>query len=666
MLAAHHPLKALKLDLASRKLCREHALGDLGAGAISRYLDARFPEHALPPSLVRALHERTQGHPLFFVHAVDWLAEKGVLREQAGRIVFEGDPDVLAREVPDSIREVLELQISRLTEPEQRVLEAAAVAGPEFSSATVAAGLGDALRVEGALRARAPRRVPAPERRRRFPDEVGALRLHARPAGTCSSARRRGAPAHLHQRIGLRGEGSTALAWARSRPSWRCTSNGAVTSRAVSYSLRAADNDARRYANREATMQLERALELAKRLPERARAEATSTALEALGLVRRSMGDMDGSVEAFEALVEIAREHGQGERAVRGLLYLASALFWVDHERCLAAVDRAVEASARVADELLRAHALGYCGHWNLNLRGFAREHVLACERAVDAGRSAGDARILTLHVVRLAYARVLEARYDEAVAACDEGRELALAAGDAFEWLLATFFRAWALLHAGRWTELVDTLAGGLAMAEKNGHRSWSLLFRLERAQLASAANDCEHARALAEAVLVDATESPEPTGQILFHGRIALAQALVGLARFQEARGVLAEVERDLGQKNRLMDWMLYMPLRACEAEVQTRAHGPRGALAAAVDLAARADPCGERTLQALALDSGRGSRPARLRDEARAGRERALAATEGGTCPGALARPAHGARVGRGTRAAGATRRTRSSGA
>ena len=63
------------------------------------------------------------------------------------------------------------------------------------------------------------------------------------------------------------------------------------------------------------------------------------------------MGDMDGSVEAFEALVEIAREHGQGERAVRGLLYLASALFWVDHERCLAAVDRAVETSARVADD---------------------------------------------------------------------------------------------------------------------------------------------------------------------------------------------------------------------------------------------------------------------------------------------------------------------------
>src|SRR5262249_39338859 len=334
--------------------------------------------------------------------------------------------------------------------------------------------------------------------------------------------------------------------------------------RAVSYSLRAADNDARRYANREATTQLERALELATRLPDRARAEATSAALEARGLVRRWMGDMDGSVEAFEALVETAREHGQGERVVRGLLYLASALFWVDHERCLAAVDRAVEASARIADELLRAHALGYCGHWNLNLRGFERRHVEACEQAVAAARAAGDPRVLLAHVVRLAYARLLEGRHAEAVAACDEGFVLALAAGDAFGWLLATCFRVWSLLHAGRWADMRESLGCGLAMAEKNGHRSWSMLFRLEQAQLAAAALDFERALALASNVIDEALARPEPTGQILFHGRIVLAQAQVGLERAHEAAATLDEIERALGQRPRLMDVMLYLPPR------------------------------------------------------------------------------------------------------
>jgi len=638
VLAADHPLKALKLDLASRKLCREIALQDLGAVGIARYLDARFPGHALPASFVQALHRRTQGHPLFFVHVVDWLAEKGVLRERSGRLVFEGDPEVLAREVPESIREVLELQISRLSAPEQRVLEAAAVAGLEFSSAAVAAGVEqDTPGVEEHCDELARRGVfVRPVGVGQFPDGSLSARyafthgLHADVLYHRVAAARR---ARLHQRIGVRGEelygermGEIAAELAVH------FEEGRDFARAVRFSLRAAENDARRYANREATTQLERVLELATRLPERARADATLTALESLGLVRRSMGDMAGSVEAFEALVEMARAHGQGERQVRGLLYLASALFWVDHERCLAAVDRAVEASARVEDELLRAHALGYCGHWNLNLRGFARAHVLACERAVSAGRRAGDARILVLHVVRLAFARILEARYAEAVAACDEGFELALAAGDAFEWLLATFFRAWALLHAGRWAELLETLASGLAMAEKNGHRSWSMLFRLERAQLASAAHDFEPARALAAEVLAQASESPEPTGQILFHGRIALAEALIGLARPAEAEAVLDEIERGLARENSLMDWMLYLPLRRCEAECRLALGDLDRARTAAADLAARAEQCGERTYQALALDlSGRIAARAGDEAEARAALRRALALTE-----------------------------------
>jgi len=622
VLAGNHALKALKLELSTRKLCREIALPDLAEAAIARYLDARFPGHALPPSLAQALHARTQGHPLFFVHVIDWLVEQGLLREHDGRVEFAGEPEVLAHAVPESLREVLELQISRLSAPEQRVLEAAAVAGPEFSAAAAAAGLElDALEVEQHcdelarrglfLRAAGVGQFPEGSLSARyvFTHGLAAEVLYRRVA----AARR----ARLHRRIGARGEelygarvGEIAAELAVH------FEEGRDFERAVRHRLVAAENDARRYANREATAQLERAIEIAARLPERAHVETALAALEELGLVRRSMGDMAGSVEAFEALVAKAREHGRLEPQVRGLLYLASALFWVDRERCLAAVERALEASQRVADELLRLHVLGYCAHWKLNLLGFERAHVEACEQAVAAGREAGDLRVLGLHVVRLSYARFLEARYEEAVAACDEGFELALAAGDAFEWLLATFFRGWALLHAGRWHELLETLARGLAMAEKNGHRSWSMLYRLERAQLAVAALDFECARKFAAGVLAAAVESPEPSGQVLFHGRIALAQALVGLARLDEARDVLAEVEHGLAQKGSLMDWMLYLPLRLCEAECLLARGDLDGARARTEELMARATQSGERTYRALALDLS-------ARIEARAGR-------------------------------------------
>jgi DNA-binding winged helix-turn-helix (wHTH) protein len=609
-------LTPLKRELVTRKLAREIVLRDLDLAALERYLAARFPGRAPPAALARALHGRTQGHPLFFVRAVDSLLEKGLLRVSGARLELACELEVLAREVPESIRDVLELELARLTEREQRVLEAAAIAGLEFSSAAVASGLGlEPSEVEESCDELARRgQVLRPAGIGRFPDGSLSARytfthgLYADVLGQRAAPARR---ARLHQRIGVRGEelyGKRVVEIAAELALH--FEEGRDFARAVRYRELAAENDARRYANREATAQLELALRLAERLPTDERTDASLRVLEALGSVRRSMGDMDGSAEAFEGLVATAREHGRHDAHARGLLYLASALFWVDRQRCLAAVDRALETCARIAqvsssDELLVAHVRGYCGHWNLNLRGFEREHVLASERALEAVERGGDPKLRSLHLVRLAYARFLESRYAEAVEACDQGAELALVAGDAFEWLLATFFRAWALLHAGRWAEMDETLEQGLAMAEKNGHRSWSMLFSLERAQLASAALDFERALGLAREVLSEAQASPEPTGQIRFHGWIALAQALVGLSRLGEARATLDELERELARKSGLMDWMLYLPLLACEAECRLGEHDLDGARSRADELAARAQQSGERTYQVLALD-------------------------------------------------------------
>jgi len=43
--------------------------------------------------------------------------------------------------VPESLRQMIDKQLERLTPQERRVVEAASVAGREFSTATVAAGL---------------------------------------------------------------------------------------------------------------------------------------------------------------------------------------------------------------------------------------------------------------------------------------------------------------------------------------------------------------------------------------------------------------------------------------------------------------------------------------------------------------------------------------------
>ena len=76
-----------------------------------------------------AIYARSEGNPLFMVNVVDYLVERGSLL------------DASTIEAPRSIRQMIERNLERLTPEDQRVLEAASVAGAEFSAAAVAAAL---------------------------------------------------------------------------------------------------------------------------------------------------------------------------------------------------------------------------------------------------------------------------------------------------------------------------------------------------------------------------------------------------------------------------------------------------------------------------------------------------------------------------------------------
>src|SRR5690606_7365653 len=106
---------------------------------------------SLPAGLVARLYERTGGNPLFLVSLVDELVEQGVLREGE---TADGTPPLKRRSdaqwmaaldqtIPHGVREMIEGQLDRVTAEEQRMLEAAAVAGVEFSAAAAAGALGE-------------------------------------------------------------------------------------------------------------------------------------------------------------------------------------------------------------------------------------------------------------------------------------------------------------------------------------------------------------------------------------------------------------------------------------------------------------------------------------------------------------------------------------------
>jgi predicted ATPase len=75
------------------------------------------------------IHQHTEGNPLFMINVVDYLVEHGS-QLRAGHI-----------EAPRIITQMIERNVDRQKPKEQTVLEAASVAGTEFSAAAVAAAL---------------------------------------------------------------------------------------------------------------------------------------------------------------------------------------------------------------------------------------------------------------------------------------------------------------------------------------------------------------------------------------------------------------------------------------------------------------------------------------------------------------------------------------------
>lgn len=147
-----HPLKGVKHELQLQGRCEDLALGSLDETAVDDYLAARFGAGADREGvrdLARALHERTDGIPLFVVSVVNDLVARGAIAGADGCWTVRPEARAVVGEVPASLRQLLERQLDQLGADERTLLEVAAVAGLEFSAAAVAAGLeGDTAAAE--------------------------------------------------------------------------------------------------------------------------------------------------------------------------------------------------------------------------------------------------------------------------------------------------------------------------------------------------------------------------------------------------------------------------------------------------------------------------------------------------------------------------------------
>ena len=139
---AARPISLRTRELLVHGQATEVELGTLSAADVATFVARRFGEGAFVAELAPILHQRTQGNPLFLVTMVADLVHRGVLQHGPAGWELTVPLDATTVGVPESLRHLMEQQFERLAPTEQAVMEAASVAGVDFSAAAVAAGVG--------------------------------------------------------------------------------------------------------------------------------------------------------------------------------------------------------------------------------------------------------------------------------------------------------------------------------------------------------------------------------------------------------------------------------------------------------------------------------------------------------------------------------------------
>ncbi|MCE3284531.1 MAG: transcriptional regulator, putative ATPase, winged helix family [Steroidobacteraceae bacterium] len=143
VVALEHPLSPVRRELRLHSLCTEVVLDPFSEAEVAACIATQSRSLAGDDVFVRALHDRTDGVPLFIVSILRDVLSQAELDAQAARVV--------ASAVPANVAAIIDHYVARLSADQRQLLTAAAICGSEFRISTVADVLGrEAATVESA------------------------------------------------------------------------------------------------------------------------------------------------------------------------------------------------------------------------------------------------------------------------------------------------------------------------------------------------------------------------------------------------------------------------------------------------------------------------------------------------------------------------------------
>jgi tetratricopeptide (TPR) repeat protein len=209
--------------------------------------------------------------------------------------------------------------------------------------------------------------------------------------------------------------------------------------------------------------------------------------------------------------------------------------------------------------------------YWNLLFRGWSDHDAAASAAALEACRQRDAPSALALMAARHTYFLCLSGNYREAILTAEQSLLKAIEIDSFMDYSVAHYFQIWALLHLGEWGKARNVLEEATTLAQRNGHLTWTLLFRLLEMWLHVQAFSYETALEIGGACLEQAGSLPHPLSEQI--SLILLGAAHTGIGEYKKADQRFSEIIARHSRERILMDWIWKMPLQCGIFELRTR---------------------------------------------------------------------------------------------
>jgi len=642
---AGHPLKGVKQDLLVHQLCHEIALEPLGEAEVAEYLGSEAGGGAVPEGLVELIYRRTEGNPLFMVAALDHMRNRGLIAVENGAWQITTQLEKIDLEAPESLRQMIELQIERLSAEEQRILEIASV---RRSSLSVAVGSAVANSepdtIEELLEGLARRHQiirPAGLRDYKSGPSLSYEFVHVLYRDVLYNrigpARRR----RLHQSVAENVQALNVLSEAAVAAELAYQfEEGGDWPRAVNYLVSEANTAGRRFEPRQAATILEHALELVNKIPEAERAGSEIEVLQKLATIYAASYD-PRAVSTYEALAGRAVHYGLPYVEACALIDMSFPLaVFASADDYLQALERANNALSRFgAEETLKGavtHARYLC--WRMGGGKWEPGDLENCRNLVARIQEAGDPRLLAELQLALGYPLFEHSEYREARRNAVEGVALLMESDEEnpyLNWSYQVYERLISLcsLFLGDWGQALWQIEQRVRMVEKNGDSQSAILSRLERAPVQIYAMDFAGAKQILELGLPLVASIPIAQRDSL----ILIGSAEASLGNHERALGHLLKCKDGMDQQPMMADWHNRMALQSALTEAWLSKGDLEKARTEADEFLKVTLATEERTFRALAFEANARVAIAELDlDRAQACVDKALQAMEGFEVP------------------------------